>query len=83
MIGDNGAVTFSIQGHPDSPGGLYTTGPSGFSFGAGDRIPTGPGYGPPYKNAIMMLQDLQINNGPIASTAINFLQLELTLVGRL
>ncbi|MBC8644148.1 hypothetical protein H9W95_09220 [Flavobacterium lindanitolerans] len=45
LIGDNGAVTFSIQGHPDSPGGLYTTGPSGFSFGPGDRIPTGRDMG--------------------------------------
>lgn len=71
LIGDNGAVTFSILGNPDSPTGLYTpNSASGYSFNG--PIPSGPGYGPPYKSAIMMLQDLNIANGPVPTTGINY-----------
>lgn len=61
LIGDNGTVTFNISGHPSSPpGAAYVpSSPSGFSFNT--PIPSGAGYGPPYKNAIMMLQDLLIS----------------------
>ncbi len=81
LIGDNGAVTFSIQGHPDSPGGLYApNSASGFNFSTNVNGGSGPGYGPPYKNAIMMLQDLLITGssrviGPPSdplSTQINY-----------
>ncbi|TPD73552.1 hypothetical protein FJA49_00535, partial [Flavobacterium microcysteis] len=77
LIGDNGVVTFSILGHPDSPTGLYrpsvqvpAESGSGWAFNA--TIPSGPGYGPPYKNAIMMLQDLNIANGPTSTSTINY-----------
>ncbi|WP_296146763.1 T9SS type B sorting domain-containing protein [uncultured Flavobacterium sp.] len=75
LIGDNGAVTFSIQGEPDSPAPPFlqyvasvlnpAESGSGFNFAPGSGIPFNPGNSrttPPYVNAIMMLQDLMINN---------------------
>lgn len=75
LIGDNGAVTFSIQGEPDSPAPPFlqyiasvlnpAESGSGYNFAAGSGIPFNPGNNrniPPYVNSIMMLQDLMINN---------------------
>ncbi|MEZ0007813.1 hypothetical protein ABH942_003199, partial [Flavobacterium sp. 28YEA47A] len=77
LIGDNGVVTFSILGHPDSPGGLYrpsfqVPAESGSGWAFNVPIPSGPGYGPPYKSAIMMLQDLNIANNPTSTSTINY-----------
>ena len=60
LIGDNGTITFNIAGHPDSPAGAAYVPSSGSGFAFNTPIPSGPGYGPPYKNAIMMLQDLNM-----------------------
>jgi len=57
MIGDNGVITFGIQGDPDSPGGTYT--PGGFCpWAITDPIPS-PNH---IRNAIFgVYQDLLVD----------------------
>jgi len=75
LIGDNGAITFDIQGGRDSPGGLYA--PNSFcQFTINSALPFMPGNAnqSPFKNAIMgVLQDLKIDYpGNPATTSINY-----------
>lgn len=81
LITDNGAITFSIAGHPDSPGGRYVPGSpnSGYVMN-GQTLPFNPGPGNnatlPYTNSISgVLQDLWINrygSPPPPPSVINF-----------
>ena len=74
LVGDNGAVLFSITGDPDTPAGSTTYAPNTFCPYDINTILPNPSQVSPFRNAIMgVLQDLKINTtGRVPTTDISY-----------